>query len=137
MRDVIVESGLSPPLVMTMHMLEGPPLTMRELADIIGLEPSNLTAVVDKLEARGYVERQSSPTDRRIKRVALTRAGRVMRKRLVERFKQPAGWMASLDPRDQEQLKQILQRALADSSLPDDPRLTRVDASNQTRKPRR
>lgn len=137
MRDVIVESGLSPPLVMTMHMLEGPPLTMRELADIIGLEPSNLTAVVDKLEARGYVERQSSPTDRRIKRVALTRAGRVMRKRLVERFKQPAGWMASLDPRDQEQLKQILQRALADSSLPDDPRLTRVDASSQTRKPRR
>jgi DNA-binding MarR family transcriptional regulator len=142
-RDVIVESGLSPPLVMTMHMLEGPPLTMRELADMIGLEPSNLTAVVDKLEARGYVERQSSPTDRRIKRVALTRSGRVVRKRLLERLKQPAGWMAGLDAKDQEQLLQILQRALTDASLPEAQPRPQLAASSQstqntkTRKPRR
>ncbi len=134
MRDLIVDSGLSPPLVATLHMLEGPALTMRELADMIGLEPSNLTAVVDKLEARGYVERQSSPTDRRIKRVALTRAGRVVRKRLVERLKQPTSWMANLEKNDQEQLLHILQRALSDSSLPEDLAPSAKTPSRQSRR---
>lgn len=134
MRDVMLSFGLSPPLMMTLHMLEGPPATMRELADIIGLEPSNLTSVVDKLEARGLVERQSAPDDRRVKRVALTRSGRAMRKRIVERLKQPAPWMAGLDTEDQRLLLGVLQRVLGDAPGSDD---LRLPPSQKSSKPRR
>ena len=51
------------------------PMTMRELADAIGAEPSNLTPVVDRLEAVGLVQRRSRPGDRRIKELCLTPTG--------------------------------------------------------------
>lgn len=38
-------------------------------------EASNLTGLVDRLEARGLVERQPHPDDRRVKCVGLTAAG--------------------------------------------------------------
>lgn len=112
MRDVIVEEGMSPPLMATLHMLGDSAMTMRELAETIGLEPSNLTGIVDRLELRGLVERQSSSDDRRIKRVSLTRAGSLVRKRLVERLKQPTPWMLTLSRTDQKQLLSILRKAI-------------------------
>lgn len=111
-RDTIVAAGLSPPLVATLHMLGDTAMTMRELAETIGLEPSNLTGIVDRLEARGLVERQSSPDDRRIKKVSLTRAGLAMRKRLLEHLKQPTPWMLLLSKGDQRQLLAILRKVL-------------------------
>ena len=39
---------------------------MRTLADRLGLDPANLTGVVDKLEERGLVTRQPHPQDRRV-----------------------------------------------------------------------
>ena len=116
MRDVIVEDGLSPPLMATLHMLGESAMTMRELAESIGLEPSNLTGIVDRLELRGLVERQSSPDDRRIKRVSLTRSGTAMRKRLIERLQRPTPWMLTLSRTDQRQLLTILRKALQSSN---------------------
>jgi MarR family transcriptional regulator, organic hydroperoxide resistance regulator len=118
MRDVIVDEGLSPPLMATLHMLGDAAMTMRELAESIGLEPSNLTGIVDRLEARGLVERQSSPDDRRIKRVTLTRAGSAVRRRLIERLQRPTPWMLTLSRTDQKQLLAILRKALQASSPP-------------------
>ena len=112
MRDAIVDAGLSPPLVATLHLLGDAAMTMRELAETIGLEPSNLTGIVDRLEARGFVERQSSTDDRRIKKVSLTRAGLAMRKRLLEHLKQPTPWMLLLTKADQRQLLAILRKVL-------------------------
>jgi len=112
MRDVIVEEGMSPPLMATLHMLGDSAMTMRELAESIGLEPSNLTGIVDRLELRGLVERQSSSDDRRIKRVSLTRAGSLVRKRMIERLKQPTPWMLTLTRTDQKQLLSILRKAI-------------------------
>lgn len=112
MRDAIVDAGLSPPLVATLHLLGDAAMTMRELAETIGLEPSNLTGIVDRLEARGFVERQSSPDDRRIKKVSLTRAGLAMRKRLLEHLKQPTPWMLLLTKADLRQLLAILRKVL-------------------------
>jgi DNA-binding MarR family transcriptional regulator len=51
------------------------PVSMRVIARVSHLDPSNLTAVVDKLEARGLVERRDSPKDRRSKELVLTSAG--------------------------------------------------------------
>jgi DNA-binding MarR family transcriptional regulator len=48
---------------------------MRDLADVFRCDPSYVTSLVDGLETAGLAERQSHPTDRRVKMVALSRAG--------------------------------------------------------------
>ena len=51
-------------------------MSQRELAGKILVSTGNLTTVLDHLEARGLVSRRRDPTDRRVKRVTLTRRGR-------------------------------------------------------------
>ena len=52
------------------------PLSMGELADRLFCDASNVTGIVDRLESRGLVERQDDPSDRRVRRLVLTDAGR-------------------------------------------------------------
>ena len=49
---------------------------MRKLAQKLKCEPSNVTGIVDRLEARGLVERRPDPADRRVKVAAATDEGR-------------------------------------------------------------
>ena len=42
---------------------------MRHLASLLKCDPSNVTFLVDRLEERGLVERQTDPADRRVKLV--------------------------------------------------------------------
>jgi DNA-binding MarR family transcriptional regulator len=56
------------------------PLSMNELASVLACDSSNVTGLVDRLEARGLVTREPSSEDRRVKHVVLTPAGRRMRK---------------------------------------------------------
>ena len=51
------------------------PLPMRKLARKLKCEPSNVTGIVDRLEARGLVERRPDPADRRVKLAAATEEG--------------------------------------------------------------
>ncbi len=44
------------------------------LAERMGLEPMTVSSYLDRLEARGFVERRADPTDRRAKIVHLTAA---------------------------------------------------------------
>jgi len=52
------------------------PLTLTQLAERHCCGRSNVTALIDRLEADGYVERSVDPNDRRTVRAALTPAGR-------------------------------------------------------------
>lgn len=92
--------------------------TMSELAQSVFLEPSNLTGVIDKLEARGFVKRSLASTDRRVKLVSLTRAGVSLRAKIFARLREPAPWMLALSPRDQRQLLAILRKGLAAMQQP-------------------
>lgn len=60
--------------VMRRLMANGP-TPMSRLADLLHCEASNLTGLVDKLEARQLVERQADPSDRRVRVLALTEDG--------------------------------------------------------------
>lgn len=60
------------------------PLSMRELADRLLCEPSNVTFVMDRLVRQGLVERRNRPHDRRVRELVLTAAGRRLRHRLME-----------------------------------------------------
>lgn len=111
-QGAVAQAGLSVTQLHTLQSLADQPMTMRELARAAFCEPSNLTGVIDKLEAKGLVARKAGTDDRRIKKVSLTRAGTAFRKRLLDRFRQPAPWMTKLSTEDQQQLLEILRRAI-------------------------
>jgi DNA-binding MarR family transcriptional regulator len=52
-----------------------PGLDQRTLAGQIGFDTSTIGGVIDRLERRGLVERQASPTDRRVRLLQVTPAG--------------------------------------------------------------
>jgi MarR family transcriptional regulator for hemolysin len=54
------------------------PLSQSELADSLGVEGATMVAMVDRLVKAGFVVREPSTTDRRVKRVVLTPAGNLL-----------------------------------------------------------
>jgi MarR family transcriptional regulator for hemolysin len=50
--------------------------TQTELAQIVGLDKTTMVVTLDELEAAGLAERRPSPTDRRARVIAVTKAGR-------------------------------------------------------------
>ena len=70
-----------------------------------------MTGLVDRLEQRGLIERQSNPKDRRVKLIALTKAGETLRDRLSERLFEPLPFIAVLTLQDKVTLRDILFRA--------------------------
>lgn len=49
-----------------------PGITQNELAALVEVEPITIARLVDRLEARGVVERRLDPRDRRVRRLHLT-----------------------------------------------------------------
>jgi len=89
-------------------------LRMHELATVLACDNSNVTGIVDRLEARGLVAREASLNDRRVKLVALTPDGRRVRERLLDRVGHPPGGLHRLSAAEQRQLRDLLRRALGD-----------------------
>jgi DNA-binding MarR family transcriptional regulator len=58
------------------------PVRQNELAAALSIEPMSLVAHLDRLEARGLLERRPDPDDRRSKRVHLTAPARTQLKRI-------------------------------------------------------
>lgn len=86
---------------------------MRTLASRLGYDASNLTGLVDKLEARGAVERRPDPDDRRIKGIVVTEDGLRLRENFRRRLAGDAGALASLSDSQVLNLRNLLQVALA------------------------
>lgn len=68
------------------------PRSMRELAEHMGCDASNITGLVDRLEAKALVVRTADPGDRRVKRISHTAAG----KAAVQRFQRELVRVSSL-----------------------------------------
>jgi DNA-binding MarR family transcriptional regulator len=86
-------------------------LSQRELADVLGLDPSQVVLLVDELTAAGLVERRASSTDRRTKLVTATDAGRAAREaaaRDVDRAL--TGQLGDLSTAERAQLQALLTR---------------------------
>ena len=88
------------------------PLPMSELASQLGCDSSNVTGLVDRLEARNLVARQPSFDDRRVKHVVLTEAGRAMRQRMLDQIGQAPDGFERLSADEQQVLRDLLRRAL-------------------------
>jgi DNA-binding MarR family transcriptional regulator len=88
------------------------PTPMNELAEALSCDASNVTGLVDRLEARGFLERRAAPGDRRVKTLVLTPQGTEVRRRVLERMSRPPTSIARLSARDQRVLRDLLGRAL-------------------------
>lgn len=53
-----------------------PGLSQNEMASILEVEPISVGRLIDRLEARGLVERRADPTDRRVRRLHLLAAAK-------------------------------------------------------------
>src|ERR1700738_900078 len=110
---VVAELDLAPVQAKALHELDiDPPISMRELAARLKSDPSNVTGLIDRLEARGLVERRPDPNDRRVKGLALPAPGARRRERLFARLYTAPPTVAALSERDQRTLRDVLQRIL-------------------------
>ncbi len=66
------------------------------------------------LESRGLIERIANPTDRRVKMIAVTKAGAELRQRLLDRLSEPPDFIAELSQADQRALRDILRQIVRD-----------------------
>jgi DNA-binding MarR family transcriptional regulator len=111
---VMSELGLSFQQSMALMRLEpGEPLPMGELAGAMQCDNSNVTGIVDRLEAAGIAERRPAPHDRRVKTVVLTEHGEAVQAEVRHRAGQPPPELAGLSAQDAEALRDILARAVA------------------------
>jgi len=85
---------------------------MHEIAALLACDSSNVTGIVDRLEARGLVTRRVSERDRRVKQVVPTGLGLEVRDALRTRMAQVPEGLERLAPGDQELLRDLLARAL-------------------------
>jgi DNA-binding MarR family transcriptional regulator len=88
------------------------PMPMRRIAQRLKCEPSNITGIVDRLEARGLVERRPDPNDRRVKFAAPTEEGRGTACRLRDSLNFAREPLAELSAEERTALRDLLKRML-------------------------
>jgi DNA-binding MarR family transcriptional regulator len=107
------EFELAPQQLIALRILDpDAPSPMSALAEQLHCDNSNVTGIVDRLDARGLVMRRSSDHDRRVKMLDLTPEGAIVRERLAQRFDEPPEQLAALSQSDQRALRDLLRKAL-------------------------
>lgn len=88
------------------------PRGMRELADELGCDASNITQIVTRLEARELVERHANPNDRRSRQLTRTVAGDDLNAEFEKTFEFARAAASNLTLEEQAQLADLLRKAL-------------------------
>ncbi|MEV8523052.1 MULTISPECIES: MarR family transcriptional regulator [unclassified Streptomyces] len=88
------------------------PMPMRQVAQKLKCEPSNITGIVDRLEARGLVERRPDAADRRVKLAAPTPEGLTTATRLRDSLDFAREPLAQLSAQERTVLRDLLRRML-------------------------
>jgi DNA-binding MarR family transcriptional regulator len=111
--------GLTPALFALLNVIgarEG--AIQQELGSALGIDPSTMVSLIDRLEGAGLARRRPSPKDRRAREVTITAKGR----RALERGRDAAAQvedevLGGLSGAERRQLVTLLRRAL-DSAPP-------------------
>jgi DNA-binding MarR family transcriptional regulator len=114
---VLGEHSLTPPHGFALKMLADGPVRMREMADQMACDASYITAIVDRLEETGLVERRPNDSDRRVKEIALTTKGKRVAATLTKAMTAPPAILYTLDPADRQALLDILVKLVPDDQV--------------------
>lgn len=93
------------------NLMSGPK-PMRFLAEHLKCEPSNITGLVDRMEARGLVTREPDPEDRRVKRITATELGRASFDAVWGGLTFAAEPLAGLSGSERKTLRDLLRRVV-------------------------
>lgn len=99
-----------------MQLDEGSGLPMHEIATRLACDNSNVTGIVDRLEARGLVTRRPGEQDRRVKYVVLTPLGVEVRGAMDSKLARVPVAIERLSADDQCALRDVLARATGSGS---------------------
>ena len=112
--DVLRELDLTQPLADALWQLDpqAPAPSMRELAHKLRCDPSTVTFLADRLEAKNLAAREVDPGNRRVKTLHLTPHGRKARNTIVAAITTRSP-IARLTREDQYRLHQLLTVAVA------------------------
>lgn len=98
------------------HLEPDRAMPMREIAARLHANPSNVTVIIGRLEARGLLSREVS-ADKRVKGVRLSHAGAELRARLESRLLTDHPAVGSLSRDEQQQLVTLLRRLTQGQAL--------------------
>lgn len=110
----VAKAGLRPPsygVLIWIERLE--PVSQKQISDRLGVDPSDLVAVVDLLEGAGFVTRSRDPHDRRRYSLTLTPLGR----KQLRRFDAIAAevedeLLAPLDDEERQAFRRLVRRVI-------------------------
>src|SRR5690606_42092312 len=88
------------------------PVPLRQIAERLHCDSSNVTLLSDQLERRGLAERKPHPADVRVRTLVLTREGVAVRRALLERVQERSPF-AALDDAQQSEMRKLLAVAMA------------------------
>ncbi|WP_370326692.1 MarR family winged helix-turn-helix transcriptional regulator [Euzebya sp.] len=94
------------------------PVPMRQVADALHCDASNITGIVDRLEERGLMRRVTDPEDRRRRNLLITDEGKVVNERLRDLLRDGNPVLA-LDDDEIEVLHGLLLKVLASGTPAD------------------
>lgn len=109
------EYGLTAMQAMTLFLLERH-RAMHELKAVFNCDASNITGLVDGLEAKGLATRYEDPHDRRIKLVQLSAKGSKMRTALLTRAVDESRLLANLSDSEKTELIRLLAKITDDAA---------------------
>lgn len=98
-------------------------LSQRELSDQLVVDRSNVTGLVDRMEAAGWVKRTDHPEDRRVYRIVLTPTGRKLWEAITPRYlavvRQVTGGLSQRRMKEMREALLQLERAAGEWKLSD------------------
>ena len=110
-QNIATEFGLTGSDAMALFKLDAP-LTMKELGQRMGCDPSFVTTIADALEKHGLARREPSLRDRRSKNIVLTPEGETVRDRLFREILARAPWCTALDTGERRCLLGLMRKML-------------------------
>jgi DNA-binding MarR family transcriptional regulator len=91
--------------------VENPNITQSALARKLRIERSGLVAIVDDLEAKGYLKRTAVPGDRRVQALVPTQTGKTAHAEMVRTVKaHEAALLANMTAGEKQTLLELLKK---------------------------
>jgi len=110
-QSIATDFGLTGSDAMALFKLEAP-MTMKELGQKMGCDPSFITTIADALEKHGLARREPSLRDRRSKNIVLTPEGVTVRDRVCAELMTRAPWCTALDTGERRCLLGLMRKML-------------------------
>ncbi|WP_066266384.1 MarR family winged helix-turn-helix transcriptional regulator [Hydrogenophaga palleronii] len=92
---------------------KSPGIDQGTLARTIGFDTSTIGSVIDRLESRGLVRREVSPTDKRVRQVTATAEGEQLLAKVVPpMLRSQALFLEPLPPKDRKELMRLMHKLI-------------------------